>query len=1005
MNRLSLFALASIAFSPGCGFTDSDLEPLPEPSNQRPPLPDGPFELTALVTDQRGTGVSDTVDVARDEFGILHIVAETLPDAAYAQGYLTAHDRLGQMELLRRNAEGSVAEIFGALDPGTIDSDLVFRAQRLRFYAEESFAELQNSGDETDAAVIEVLTRYADGVNAYVEALVTGEEDPIDNAIFYIEPTAFRPWTAIDSLMLGRLLAFQLSFRIEGEIDYTLAIQRAQEVFSNPTSEPAVQARAPFVLDMLSARPALTVPTIDGFPNVGEDSGSRSNAGLPPDPEEEAEEDGAESSSTQTFKSATQRPLVSAEALRQVRDTLRRASPYGVGAPLEDGRGSNTWAIGEALSGEGTSILASDQHLDLSNPTIFYPVHIAAGGVNISGVVFPGVPGIVLGRNDTLAWGSTVVNHDVVDIYAEAVIDCPDAEAGTGGCVLFNGDPVEIETFTETIFVGESGTPTRAPIEVDYQIVPHHGPMLPVVQNGAVVAFQPLSVRYTGYQATQEIRALYNLWFAETIDEAFVALDDFTFGGQNWVFAAVGGDIGWTSQAEIPTRTPASYSLSPTNPAGAAPYLIMPGTGETEWNGTVSPRYIPHAINPATGYITTANQDPVGATFDGDSLNGDPIDVDENPETDPIPLYLNHGYAVGYRNARIDELINQAASSGIVSPGQMAAAQLDNFSVTGRTFRNALVEALDAAQDPSGAPADVAARVGELSDEELAGLEDAADRLRGWEFSTPPALEIVTEDIPSTLTDEMIAESVATSIFNTWLVYFLDGLIGDEFDALAERDDEDNVIATFDRGSITARTQITIATSALFDPETLVSGLLESTGQALICDVVNTADEESCTRVVIDAMVLALEWLEGDMGFGSAMRESWRWGQLHQLDLDPLAPSARLTVPTSTDPDPLLRGGGYPRPGDNYNVNSTDPGIGDLNFEHSRAGPAQRMIAVLNQSSIRVRLQIPGGTVFNRASPYYRNLMDNYWQPGEYFDVPHTIDEITASARERHVFR
>ncbi|MEO1171707.1 MAG: penicillin acylase family protein, partial [Myxococcota bacterium] len=640
----------------------------------------------------------------------------------------------------------------------------------------------------------------------------------------------------------------------------------------------------------------------------------------------------------------------------------------------------------------------SDQHLDLSNPSIFYPVHGLAGAVDISGVTFPGAPGIVLGRNPTLAWGSTVVAHDALDVYSETRVDCPESDAGSLGCVTFNGESVALEFVTETIFVGEAGTPTRAPIVVQYPIVPHHGPLIPDVRGGEIVGFQDLSVRYTGYQASQELRALSKLWTAETIDEGFTALGDFVFGGQNWVFADTSGNIGWTTHAEIPVRAPLAYTFNPQTGQGAAPFLVLPGDGSAgnfEWVGAMSARYIPHVINPASGYIATANQDPVGETFDGNALDGPVVDSDDNPDTADTPLYLGHGYAAGYRNARIVELIEEAASAGEVTADQMAAAQLDTLSVTGRVFQPFLVTALSFVEDTTGAPMDVVTLVGGLEEGESDSLVDARDRIEAWTLATPAAFEVLGSGETTALSPEMIADSVATSIFNAWLVAFLDGVLGDEFSG-----------AGLSRGIISSRTQMSILERAVFAPDTLANGVLIATGQATICDNLNELGDQSCTAVALEAMLRALGVLEDPQtGFGTNARDMWRWGDIHRVDLDPLAPSARLTLPAPTDPDPATRGIGFPRSGDNFNINRTDPGIGDFNFEHTNSGPAQRFVAELSSAGIRVRLQIPGGTVFNRQSPFYRNLMDDYWQPGEYFDVPHTLAEIQESAVERHLFR
>ena len=173
------------------------------------------------------------------------------------------------------------------------------------------------------------------------------------------------------------------------------------------------------------------------------------------------------------------------------------------------------------------ALLAGDQHLSMSNPSIFYPTHLVVPGeLDVQGITFPGIPGVVLGHNGRVAWAATVVGHDVNDLYQESVVPCA---GGSGDCVRFQGGEVPIETWTEEIRIGSifSGAIVETR-EVSFERVPHHGPIIPTIENGRIVprtGDSALSVRYTGHELTHELRATYALLRADDVSEAVAAFE------------------------------------------------------------------------------------------------------------------------------------------------------------------------------------------------------------------------------------------------------------------------------------------------------------------------------------------------------------------------------------------------------------------------------------------------------------------------------------------------
>ncbi len=928
---------------------------------------DGDFQLPA------DAGLLKPVHVARDQYGVAHIYAQTLSDAAFVQGYVMAHDRLPQMDILRRFGAGTLAELFGTLDPTVIDTDLEMRVHRMKPLAEESWATLQASSDPTDGEIVTLLKRYADGVNAYATSIVT-ESNPTGtwkiNAelLASFDPSRFVPWTPVDSLVLGRFQAFALSYSAPFEIDISELYQAVRQTFDAATAADgaAALARKGLSRDLMRLAPVGKTPTINGFPNVGADSGSRSDGSEPSSPRV------AHGTATATV---ALRPVVPAELFAQAKAFFGKAKGIHDGANgalgphafMHPYAGSNNWAVGRSRTDGLTALLATDQHLQLPNPSIFYPTHliILDPQVDVIGVTFPGIPGVILGTNGQLAWSGTVSEHDVNDVYLETITPC-----AQGSCTVFKGQNVPITTFTETINIGTLGSISDHRTVV-YEVVPHHGPIIPAVdpikhelvpRTGSTA----LSVRYTGYEPSFEIRALWNLGRATTVKEGFQALADFSYGSQNWTMMDANLSIGWTTQAKVPTRDARALTWDgDTNPNGLAPFFILPGDGTAEWTGELSSRYIPHVIDPPPprDYIATANADPVGATFDGHPLN---------QADGAMPLYVGVTYAAGVREERISQLIEQRGV-GMTSE-DMARIQLDTTSNVGAKLAPAVRTALTRLDSITGAPADVVAYLGALSPEDRARLATARDMLGAWSFATS------TNAGPG---------SAATCIFNVWMHYFLIRTLADEFTAMNLRlfDYDDNLL-------------LRIVYALLTDPSSFVQS--PQTGEPVICDDMMTAGDESCTKVILASMVDAMAHLE--TVFPGRPATAWDWGAMHRLKINPLFPNSALSLPPGDER-------GFAKAGDMFVINRADTSWSGLDFSQAADGPAQRFIAQAKLGmfgqpvGITFRWSLPGGVIYDPDSPHYRDLLDTYYLPGLYFDAPLRIDEINAVGESRWRFR
>jgi acyl-homoserine lactone acylase PvdQ len=184
-------------------------------------------------------------------------------------------------------------------------------------------------------------------------------------------------------------------------------------------------------------------------------------------------------------------------------------------------------------------------------------------------------------------------------------------------------------------------------------------------------------------------------------------------------------------------------------------------------------------------------------------------------------------------------------------------------------------------------------------------------------------------------------------------------------------------------------------------PGDLRTGLSPDTGEPLLCDKLTTSGiVESCTLIILTSLRAALARLASEDGFGTQDMDAWRWGDLHRLTCETLLPADELNIPPPGDPDATLKGG-YPRHGGIDAVDSSDPGMGDFDYTFG-SGPVMRHITEFPAGGAPItRMAMPGGQSSDRASPHFRDLMDEYWAENEYFALPFATREIIDSGQSR----
>lgn len=542
------------------------------------------FTFSSLVFGQNSTttskidGLKQEVIIRWDNRGIPYIDAKNEDDLYFAQGFVTASDRLWQMDLMRRVSRGESAEIFGK---ATLEEDKRWRKLGFSKIAEEG---LQYLSPQLRLA----LENYARGVNAYI-ATLDEKTLPAEFKILQYRPS---PWKPTDTICIGKILADGLSTTWQNDLlRASLKTNLPAEKFADVTNQITPYDVVLFGSDSISVK------------------GNRSKV--------------------ENKINVSERDL----QLAQNESQIRQNSLERVGFYAEELAASNNWVISGKRTADGKPILANDPHLRPSSPGIWYLAQLSAPNLRTSGVTLPGVPGIVLGHNESIVWGATNVGPDVQDLYLE-----------TFNAVGKYKTPTGWETPTirkEEIKVRKNAlSPETESVLLD----------VVETRNGVIyteAGAQKFALKWTARDPkNQEFEAFYKLNRAQDWTDFQKALK--TYGGstQNFVYADTKGNIGWVAGGRIPIRKTGD---------GGFPY--DGSNDEGEWTGYIPFEELPQLYNPANGFIVTANQRIVG--------------------TDYKYTQMSRDAALPWRARRIYDLIN---GNSKINVNDVTAIQRDIYS-------------------------------------------------------------------------------------------------------------------------------------------------------------------------------------------------------------------------------------------------------------------------------------------------------------------------------------
>ena len=561
------------------------------PSLSQPTL----AQTNPAATQIKLNGLKEDVTIRRDERGIPYIEAKNDTDLYFAQGYATAQDRLWQMDLFRRNARGELSEVLPNIpNSPALDQD---RLHRILGFAQVVDAEFAQASPQSRAA----LEAYAAGVNAYIGSLGPKSLPPEFQILGY-QP---KPWAPTDSLIVIKIFYEALS--------NTWRLDLMREAMATLPAE-----KRAALLPEISPIDVLVVGTDSKLKNAAPTARTRN-------------------------------PL-SAESLNALAqdEQINRVALEQLGFYAEGLAASNNWVVSGKHTTSGKPLLANDPHLAPSAPPIWHMVHLTAPNLRVAGVTAPGLPGVVIGHNDRIAWGFTNVGPDVQDVYLEKFDPAnpqkyqtpsgwQDAKVRHEQIKVRKG-LADLSTDTVTLDVTET----------------RHGPIV-FEREGRRYA-----LRWTALDPTRNrADSTFQLNRARNWKEFSKALETFTAPTQNVVYADVDGHIGYHAAGIVPIRKSGD---------GSVPY--DGSTDEGEWVSYIPIDKLPQVYDPPSGIIVTANQRIVGTDY---------------------PYFLTHSWAQPYRARRIFDLLNQKPK---LNADDFRRIQGDVYSIAGVLFTQQAVKAL-----------------------------------------------------------------------------------------------------------------------------------------------------------------------------------------------------------------------------------------------------------------------------------------------------------------------
>jgi penicillin amidase len=514
------------------------------------------------------------VKISWDQGGVIHVEGESVADVVLASGYVTAKERLWQMEVMRRAAKGQLSEIFGDT---TLNIDKLFLTLSLDSITTRNY--LQISADSRDW-----LNWYSTGINAYLAAV--GNDLPIEFILMNFKPSL---WSPEDCLLQNRLMAWLLNFNWKADFLYwqlfsMISPEKIREIFPQWNNS----------LDI--------IPELHSWRSM--------------------------------------------QRLVAVSNQLNQIVGPGLGVT-----GSNSWVVSPQKTANKKAWLANDPHLNLQLPSLWIEMHLKAGVFEAMGFSLPGSPGIIIGRNNSLAWGLTNAMIDDSDLFLEKV----DTSKG-----IYWKDNISYPLGKRECLIKIKDRPDL--LYTSYHT--ENGPLINLFFP-EIKATQSVSLKWVGWENSDELNTFIHLSSANSWTAFENCLQTYAVPAQNFVIADREGNIGYRLAGKIPIR---SYDNG---------LLPQPGWDSRNlWKSWIPFNQMPKLFNPPEGFIVTAN----------------------NRILSDYPYYLSELWEPPYRALRLRELLE---NNVLLDFQAMKEFQCDNKNLLAEEIWPIILSELDSVPLPN----------------------------------------------------------------------------------------------------------------------------------------------------------------------------------------------------------------------------------------------------------------------------------------------------------------
>jgi penicillin amidase len=523
-----------------------------------PPLghflsPQEGFWANALQADRspkervRLKGLGAAVQVTTDAWGIPHLFAANDTDLYRAQGYVVARERLWQMDMVARAAEGRLSEVMGA---ATVAYDRAQRRKGMTIGAQASTDVML-----ADTLMAPLLKAYADGVDQYI-ATLRYRDLPFEYKLLDHRPAEWSPYRSalVQQYMVDNLSGW------DRDVEDTHARAALGETLFEllwPVRPPGVVPTVP--TDSLWPFEPETVPVPPGY-----DPGSG----------------------------------YMADAYRS-----------------DPANGSNNWAVHGSRTANGRPLLANDPHLGLFFPSIWIPMQLTTPENRVFGFALPGGPGVVIGHNEHVAWGVTNAPRDTRDWYRITWKD------STRTAYLYDDKWLPVQWRVEEVRIRGERT------LVDSIRMTVHGPVVYDERFGDAPHRSQLAFRWMGHEPNRALKALYLMNKARSHADHVHAMQWFEAPAQNWVFASTAGDISMRVQGRFPNKW-----------EGQGRFVLDGADPAHRWQGFIPFAHTATQVNPARGFVSSANQHSVDEKY---------------------PYFFHNAYLEYYRNRTLNDALSE----------------------------------------------------------------------------------------------------------------------------------------------------------------------------------------------------------------------------------------------------------------------------------------------------------------------------------------------------------